>query len=275
MILPALREDNEVSETIRTGYKVFTHHLCSPIQGGAPLFDGACPTELPAVALDTGGVECGPGWNYTADLATAFRIGGLWPTGRPSRAFVVEASADAIERGDKRRASRLTIVRAVTPEEERAALRSFSRVFGDHAERMTDEQLAWRRALARPRSNPAAVAASLESTLRARGLDRTWALKEYKTAWAAWAAGAAWDAWAARAAWAAWAAWATGDAWAAWAAGAARAALTVCYAALNALVKELPEHLTAGLREAYENGLGVAIPTLPNVLGWAMDGEKR
>ena len=34
------------------------------------------------------------------------------------------------------------------------------------------------------------------------------------------------------------------------------------------------DHLTVGIREAYHYGLGVALPTGPNELGFAMDGDK-
>ena len=292
---------------VRSGWKLFTHDLCSPIQGGKPVWDGSLPFTTKRVKLDAGESDCSRGWNYVADIATGFGIVGLWSTGRPSRVFMVEASEDAIERKGKRRASELRIVREATEEEIRAGVAQVSEVFGVHAERMTDEQLAWRRALGRPRFEPAAVAAHLRTAVATRKLD--WALKEYdscraaRDAWAAWdARDAAWDAWAAwdaraareawdaRVAWdgvawdgvawdarAAREAWAARDAWAAWAARDAReawaawAALIVTYAALNAWVSEPPELLTAGLREAYENGLGVAIPTGPNVLGYAMD----
>ena len=90
---------------IRSGWKVLTHDLRSPVRGGPPIFDGQCPTTLRAVMLDTGGDNCGAGWNYCEAPEAALTIAGLWPTGRPSRLFAVDGSADAIERGDKRRAS--------------------------------------------------------------------------------------------------------------------------------------------------------------------------
>jgi len=34
-------------------------------------------------------------------------------------------------------------------------------------------------------------------------------------------------------------------------------------------------HLTAGLRDAYACGLGVAVPVAEGVLGWAMDDEQE
>lgn len=65
-----------------------------------------------------------------------------------------------------------------------------------------------------------------------------------------------WDARAARDAWAARAAW---------------AALTVEYAAPQEWTKDDPLLLTTGIRDAYLLGLGIALPTGPNELGWAMD----
>jgi hypothetical protein len=245
---------------IRTGWKALTHDLRSPVQGGDPLFDGRLPAVLPGVRLDTSAGECGAGWNYCAEPVTALRIAGLWPNGRPSRLFLVEASTDAIERTDKRRASSLTLVREASDAEIASAIDRFSEVFGAHARFMADEQRAWRIALGRPRRDAAAVERALKVALSTRGL--AWSAKKYEAARDAWDARAAWDAWAARDAWHA------RDAWDAW---DARAALTVAYASVSGWVKDKPEHLTAGLREAYENGLGVALPTLPNVLGWAMD----
>ena len=77
-------------------------------------------------------------------------------------------------------------------------------------------------------------------------------------AWAAWDARAAWDAWAARAA------------WDARAAGAAGAALSIYYSRLMAWMDGEPDQYTTGLRDAYANGLAIAIPVAKNTLGWAM-----
>jgi glycine cleavage system H lipoate-binding protein len=35
------------------------------------------------------------------------------------------------------------------------------------------------------------------------------------------------------------------------------------------------DHLTVGIRDAYHAGLGIALPTGPHELGWAMDAELR
>jgi hypothetical protein len=273
---------------VRDGYKVLTHDLCSPLQGGEPLCGaggagGGLPLELPGVRLDGSGAECGAGWNYCGTLEGALAIAGLWPAGRPSRGFRVRASADCIERGSKRRASSLTLLSECTDDDFRQALLHLSAHFGKHQARMVEEQVLWRAALARPRHDPAAVEAGLRTALSARGLS-SWQLKLYPSARGAWdARGArgAWDAWAARLAWDAWAAWAAWAARGAWdargarGAWAARDALTVCYTALMGWTPNTdPLLLTTGLRDAYTSGLEVAFPVCssssPPVLGYAI-----
>jgi hypothetical protein len=95
----------------------------------------------------------------------------------------------------------------------------------------------------------------------------------------AWDARAARDAWVARAAWVTRAAWVARvardardarDAWAAW---DARDARTVFYASRMGWIERPADLLTAGIRDAYAAGLGIAIPTGPNELGWAMADE--
>ena len=97
------------------GFKVFTHDLRPPVQGGEPVWDGSLPFELPKVKVDRSDDECGEGWNFTARSQDALRIAGLWPNGRPSRLFAVETPRiSVVVRGDKSRASRLVIVREGT-----------------------------------------------------------------------------------------------------------------------------------------------------------------
>ena len=256
--------------SVRDGFKVLTHDYRPPVQGGSPVWDGKRKT-LDKVTLDTGPDECAAGWNYCANAETALRIAGLWPDGRPSVLLRVRGSADAVERGDKRRCSRLTIVAVCDEDEVRAAVRHLSEPFGEHRERMVGSQMNWRQALRRPVRDEALVAAGLEAALSARGLD--WKLCRYDDPRAARAARDArdawdaWDAWDARAAWDAWAAWAARDAWDA---RDARAALTVEYAALQQWTRHDPLLLTTGLQDAYRNGLAIAMPTGPSELGWAM-----
>lgn len=284
------------------GWKIFTHDRCSPIQRETPLWTGNdFPVKLKTVRLDTGPEECAPGWHYCADIPTAWRLAGMWPTSRPARIVQVAASSDAIRRGDKRRASGLTLLREATSDEIAQAMHEFSGVFGEHAQRMAIEQLAWLQALARPHASPARVEAALAKTLMARELP--WKLKRFDTAQAAQAAWAAWAAqvgWAAKAAWAAWVAKAAGAAWAAQAAGTVRVAqdawvaqvaqaagaawvaqdalgaqaawdaLVHCYAASCGWIETPADRYTIGIREAYEQGLELVIPTGTKELGWSM-----
>ena len=243
-------------ETI-TGWKIFTHDFCSPLQGGAPIWDGREGFLLSAVELAQGAEECAAGWNFCRTLPTALRVAGLWPNGRPSIAYSVEAEGDWVERGDKCRASRLLVVKKATEKEIGDAIFDLSACFGTHQQAMTDEQIAWREALGRPLRDGAKVEAALTSALKKRGL-KTWGLKKFEDA------GAAWDAWAARAAGAAWAAGAAGDAW------DAGAALTVYFAAKKEWIKDPADLLTVGLRDAYQHGLAVVLPIGPDELGWAM-----
>ena len=277
-------------------YKILTHDYRPPAQGGEPLFDGVTPHQLPIVAVDESSEECAAGWNACRDLATAIRIGGHWPDGRPCSAWIVaDPIAPVVERADKIRAASWTIARRCTEEEIAAAVRVLSAPFGEHAEDMCAAQLAWRTALGRPLHDEVAVETGLRAALAARGLD--WSLRRYDTArdvWAArdardaraaWDGWDAWDAWDARdardarAAWAAWDAraardarnaWAAWDAWDAWAARDARNALTVQYATQRGWVAI---RLTTGLREAYQHGLEVAVHVDLGVLGWVMDAR--
>lgn len=53
----------------------------------------------------------------------------------------------------------------------------------------------------------------------------------------------------------------------------AKDALAWEFAALSEWVTKDPQWLTTGIRDAYRNGLGIAIPTGPGELGWAMEAE--
>ena len=123
-------------------YKVFTHDLRPPVQGGDPVWDGALPFVLPSVLVDKSNDECAAGWNATKEPHTALLIAGLWPDGRPSRLFVVETDGEVIARGDKLRADTWTIVEEVT--DLRPAIGRLSKPFGEHAARMTAMESATR-----------------------------------------------------------------------------------------------------------------------------------
>ena len=289
-----------------TGYKVLTHDYRPPLQGGDPIWDGVTlPYQLPPVVLDESEADCAPGWHYCEHLADAFQLCGLWPSGWPSEAVVVEPGPERVERGAKARAASLTIVRRATDGEIEDAVLRLSEPFGGHADAMAAEQFAWREALGRPRYEPSVVEEQLRAALHAREL--AWELKQYPSARAARAAWATRDAravWGDRATWAAmagggdwaardamaamadrvtWAARATMDAWAGWGptaawaardardAWAARAALTVLYAALNGWIDGPADLLTVGIRDAYRHGLAVALPVADGILGWAME----
>jgi hypothetical protein len=292
-------------------YKLFTHDLRSPIQGGRPVWDGAMPYQLPVVPVDSGADECGAGWNACAHASDALRIAGLWPDGWPARLFAVEAPRGAVvERGDKLRAATWVVTAEIC--DLRPPLEELTRnIFraGDLCAELVDEQLAWHTALGRPIHDAAVVEEGLRDALMVRGLQ--WKLKKFDAALDAWAAraaraalaaSAAWDAWdswasssarAARAAWAAWDSWnirsasAASAASAAWAArsassasaarvaSSARVALTVYYAARCGGVDFPANLLSRGLRDAYLRGLALAIPTGPNELGWAMVGSEE
>jgi hypothetical protein len=229
-------------------FKVFTNTYQSPIQGGAAVWDGSVPFELPRVRLDTSSAACGNGgWHYCENLAAALRIVGLWPNGWSALCVEVEPGADAITRGDKSRASTLTITRVLSDGEIREAIRQLSQPFGQLADHMATEQWAWFEALRRPHRRRPEVEEALRRALKARDLQ--WEVRGYVAAWDAWDA---WDAWAA---------W---DAWDAW------DALTVDYAAAQGWIDHDPQLLTTGIRDAYLAGLDIALPTGANELGYAM-----
>jgi hypothetical protein len=279
---------------LRRGYKILTHDWRPPIQGGAPVCAGMLPFTLPTVTLDTSDNECGQqgGYHYCASLRDAAALAGFWPNGRPSQCLVVTASDDAIERGTKRRASALTLERLCAEDEIRAAMRELVASWaGAHTDELVAEQWAWYVALGRPVHDAARVEEGLRAALDARGLK--WQLKQYdstraaraaRDAWDAWDARdarAAWDARAARDAWDAWDAWDTRDAWAArdawdtrdaWAAQASLVVWTTTQ--LGWLAGYARNSLTVGIRDAYQHGLGIALPTGPNELGWAMDSPE-
>ena len=231
-----------------TFYKIWTHDFCSPLQGGKPVFDGTLPFTLPKVILDSSEEKCAAGWNFTDNLAKGFEIAGMWPNGRPSAVTIIEPSEDLIYRGGKWRASGGKLVRFATEVEVAQAIEQFSAVFGELKSDMAHEQIQWRHALGRPERNEAAVVEALEKALALRGLTE-WTVKKHGDA------GDAGDAWAARAARAAW---------------AARDALILFYTSKKKWIESPANLLTDGWREAYTNGLEVALPTSPKTLGYTM-----
>lgn len=244
-----------------TFYKVLTHDLRPPVQGGEPVFDGKLPFESPMVAVDPGPKDCSEGWNFCDDLAAALKIAGLWPNGRPSRVFVVSAASQVYRRGDKCRAAKIVFERELSEDEICAGVEKLSLGFTEQQQFMVAEQMAWRAALSRPRRDASVVERGLRTALDARGLSSSWTLRFFVSSSAAWdarAACAARDAWAARDA---------RDAWAAW---AACAALSFAFSARKNWIDAPANKLTVGLRDAFAGGLALAVPVSARELGWAM-----
>ncbi|MCK4303941.1 MAG: hypothetical protein KAY24_06860, partial [Candidatus Eisenbacteria sp.] len=184
-------------------YKLFTHDLRSPLQGGDSVWDGSLPYQLPRVKVDRSGANCGAGWNACLELHDALSIGGLWPRGRPSRVFLADSGRTrVVVRADKCRTATWLLESEVGEEEVRVGVVALSQCFGDLADEMCGQQMLWRAALARPSNSPAVVEDCLHRALTARHLN--WTLKRFDSAWAARDARAAWDARAARVAWDAW-----------------------------------------------------------------------
>lgn len=261
------------------GYKILTHDNRPPFRGGDPLIppEQSLPYTLPTVALDTSEDECAPGYHFCHTPEEAIRIVGLWPDGRPSRLYRVTAT-DAIERGSKLRAATLTIEHEFTGAEWRDVIASFSAPFAPFVAEMVTSQMLWREALSRPHRVEQAVETGLRAALDARGLSE-WTVKRFPSARNAWSARGARDAWVAWDAWNAWGARAARDAWDAWDAWSARAArgakdaLGWEFSALSEWTPGDPQKLTVGIRDAYRNGLGIALPTGPKELGWTMEAE--
>ena len=184
-------------------WKILTHDFRPPIQGGDPLCDGRTwPVKLPDVPLDRSSSECGVvgSWHFCRSIEAALKLGGMWPSGRPSAVVAVEPLGDIIERGDKCRAAWMRLLRTATDDEIADAIRRFSAMFAPHADRMAEEQIAWRAALSRPERNVAAVECGLRLALDARKLG--WSVKQFsardaRDAWVtwnyAWNAKAVWD----------------------------------------------------------------------------------
>lgn len=279
-----------------TAYRLFTHDLRSPIQGGLPLFAGSVPHVLPAVSC----LE----WFAWKTPREALQAGGLWPTGRPSRLFRLESEVPIRKSFDGLRASTWTIVEEIVGLEEIVRELTVPWAHG-LIDSLVAEQMAWRRALARPYAEAAKVEQGLHRALEIRGFS-SWKLRRYPNVEAIWedalsevphAGDDSWGAldlvdaakekWSkshgiprsgASGLWVGWQEWEGVDFWddieiseAAGASYDAEAALNVWSAAKRGWLDCSPDVLTVGIRDAYEHGLASARPVATGVLGWSMD----
>jgi len=284
-------------KTMTNYYRVTTHDLRSPIQGGGPIWDGSLPYDLPMVEVDTGPMECAPGWHATREPHVALRIAGLWPNGYPSRLWRVEPTTEeVIERGDGCRAATWRIVEEVeVGAKTLGALHAPMAGDGLPLDDLVAEVMAWRDALARPEHDEHRVESALRDALDARGLEE-WKLQRYDDAGDAGDAQTtsdrygrdawAWDpyqksAWYAMHAWDALVDWETTGtlgkvAWDSWDTRSvcdwhAIDALMVYAASKRGWIDQDPMLLTTGIRDAYRHGLAVAVPVGQKTLGWAME----
>lgn len=263
----------------------------------APLYKAISSTGALPERLEGEGLFACP------DPVDALRWGGLWPGGTPSTLLSVRPEGELRVEGARAFAPAFEVVSLVSPH---AALETFSEVFVDLEDEMLAEQRAWRQALRRDGTYPAAVRELLDLTLHARGL-RLWGVKEFTSVealraaadpaafytWGAVHAQASFEQWRDEAATdpvfdkalrSAWTAWYLNDFWddpdvaadpdanaeVRWDVWDAWAALTVFYAVEEGWVDLPNDVLSRGLRDAYAAGLGMAAPVGPGVLGYAM-----
>lgn len=246
------------------------------------------------------GSELGP-VSASLDEADALRRDGLWPGGRPSRLYRIEALGEvsAIDGGVHSESWRV-----VEQLEARAPLEAVSQAFVDFESEMYEEMALWRRAFDRPKDDVKLVETHLEQAIRARGL-KHWELRKMPErqlrstklhgqsmySWSSMSAVLAWEAWeiesadevydvARRDGWRLWyqsTEWGEFsleeppsfddvplECWDAW------VALSVFYTGSAGFIDVVPETYTVGLRTAYLYGLALVQPVDRGVLGWAM-----
>ena len=278
-------------------YKVLTQDFRSPIRPASPIWDGkTLPWHLDLVELDTSKETCAPGWHFCRNLSDVLIIGGLWPDGWPSTVFTVTPHGEIIEHNGKCRAASLTLDRQLSEDEIADGIREMSDPFRPFIDEMVCEQVAWRRALARPQNNKEAIIRGLQLAIETRSID--WKLKQFTSMpdlllasqllfnrRNAWDARIAWEAasgciWDARDLWVGENQWDISEAWCANIMSTGRTwnperdilgaqnALSVYFAARKEWIKKPADLLTAGMREAYAAGLIMAIPVRPDTLGW-------
>ena len=286
-----------------TFFKVLTHDLRPPLQGGAPLFkEGQIPFKLPKVLVDKSSKECSFGWNACRTPEQALHITSLWPDGHLARLFKVEVEDDLIvERGNKVRFPSGTLTEEITDLTE--VLNKLHEPLGDIQEDLTQEVLKWIEALKRPNQDPDSVEACLQEALKARGL-QGWKLERYRSIDAmhdcrirninrhlSTDMRPTWQAWESHATSVARQAWESvnichppkhlgglkGDLLGIWSGTNVWPALMFWVAARKGWLEEGtpcwdPMLLTTGLRDAYRNGLDLVLPIRTKTLGWVMKG---
>lgn len=258
-----------------TAYRVFSHDLASPTVGGAPIIVGQLPYRLPVIHE--------VGWHAGRTMAEAIQIGGLWRNGRPTRLFRVETDVEVIECGKKLCAKTWDVVEELSIE---PAIRELSSAFGDLADEMVREQLAWHTVPGRPCHDEHVVKEGLLAALAARGLD--WELRRYETVNAIRISRDRWeDNWTVRDAYYAFEIWRSWDslnlvareAWIDRGVWLDRGSWSPCSALITFYNEHkcgngFPERLTVGIRSAYCHGLWVAVAIAGGVLGWVMDERE-
>ena len=271
-------------------YKVLTHDLRPPIQGGEPLWadGGGYPIRLPAVVLDMSAGMCDQGWCACGGPHEALKIAGLWPDGWPSRLFAVRSESEWLERGcGLRTAGPLIVEREMLVTDGILARLHEPMAGGLSMEALVCEVQAWRVALGRPERDPAAVEAGLRAALDTRGLRgwelrrfecaqdawRSWAARDAKPAWDSWytlGAAGTWDTWRVDPSWYGTDVWYLSEPGYTWAAHSASDALAMYVDRSRRGAPGDPYALTTGLRDAYRAGLALAVPAGSTELGWAM-----
>ena len=231
----------------------------------------------------------------------ALRHDGLWPGGRPSRLFSL-VTDDPVERqGERAKAANWHVSETLRVND---ALEAVTKNLIDFEDELVEAQLLWRQALDRPKEDAAAVEAGLRRAMEARGL-KYWQLERARSAaflrqqpvdgpsmytWSSHAANRAWEAWereadedpeyleALKTAWQLWYRrdlWNSDEAfdgmddvapevWDAW------TAMLVFYTAEQGWLDLPANSFTAGIQDAYTNGLALAKPSKQGVLQWAM-----
>lgn len=248
-----------------------------------------------------------PGTEIDLDYASlspaeAFLHDGLWPLGATGQIYQLEPLSTPSLTDGRVKADGWKVVRQA---DSREALAEVSETFVDFETEMNEEQALWRRALARPKSDPTLVRSNLEHAVRARGL-KHWKLEQMPArkllkqpidgpsmhAWSSMTALKVWQAFEVEAREDevydtvrrhGWTLWYQPRRWNEFAPESppdfddvpapcwdAWVALSTWYAASAGFVDVVPEAYTLGVRTAYLYGLAMVRPIDRGVLGWSM-----